>query len=275
MEQQYKTDSEIYAVLEREIIDLTLRPGCSLSENPLCTRFGAPRSLIRVVLQRLQENGLVKIVPYKGTTVTRLNRDIVDELIYERIAVEARVLRDFAPHCTPEHRALIRQRAAAYDELAKAETLDFNRLYEADTRLHETWFSAMGKMYLWRTLQNAHADYSRFRMLDTLTTGGLAEVVADHHNLIDAIERCDLAAFEPLVERHLYGGIRRLVRVEGDVGDLRGEVDRPVWQDDGERIGGRLLFDGKRHSVDRGVALQSADVHAGNIDVRENGVASL
>ena len=185
-------------------------PGCSLSENPLCTRFGAPRSLIRVVLQRLQENGLVKIVPYKGTTVTRLNRDIVDELIYERIAVEARVLRDFAPHCTPEHRALIRQRAAAYDELAKAETLDFNRLYEADTRLHETWFSAMGKMYLWRTLQNAHADYSRFRMLDTLTTGGLAEVVADHHNLIDAIERCDLAAFEPLVERHLYGGIRRL-----------------------------------------------------------------
>ena len=27
MEQQYKTDSEIYAVLEREIIDLTLRPG--------------------------------------------------------------------------------------------------------------------------------------------------------------------------------------------------------------------------------------------------------
>ena len=168
MEQQYKTDSEIYAVLEREIIDLTLRPGCSLSENPLCTRFGAPRSLIRVVLQRLQENGLVKIVPYKGTTVTRLNRDIVDELIYERIAVEARVLRDFAPHCTPEHRALIRQRAAAYDELAKAETLDFNRLYEADTRLHETWFSAMGKMYLWRTLQNAHADYSRFRMLDTM-----------------------------------------------------------------------------------------------------------
>ena len=54
MEQQYKTDSEIYAVLEREIIDLTLRPGCSLSENPLCTRFGAPRFLIRVVLQRLQ-----------------------------------------------------------------------------------------------------------------------------------------------------------------------------------------------------------------------------
>ena len=78
--EQYKTDAEIYAVLEREIIDLTIRPGSPLSENPLCARFGAPRTLIRVVLQKLQENGLVKIVPYKGTTVTRLNRRIVDEL---------------------------------------------------------------------------------------------------------------------------------------------------------------------------------------------------
>ena len=208
--EQYKTDAEIYAVLEREIIDLTLRPGSPLSENQLCTRFGAPRSLIRVVLQKLQENGLVKIVPYKGTTVTRLNRRIVDELIYERTAVEARVLRDFTPRCTPEQRALIRKRVDAYEELARATAPDFNRLYEADRALHETWFAAMDKMYLWRTLQNAHADYSRFRMLDTMTSGGLAEVIADHRNLLDAIERCDLAAFEPLVERHLYGGIRRL-----------------------------------------------------------------
>ena len=98
MEQEYKSEAAIYAVLEQEIIDLTLRPGSALGENPLCTRFGVPRSLIRVVLQRLQENGLVRIVPYKGTTVTRLNRRIVDELIYERAAVEARVMRDFSPH---------------------------------------------------------------------------------------------------------------------------------------------------------------------------------
>ena len=121
MEQQYKTDAEIYAVLEREIIDLTIRPGSSLSENPLCARFGAPRSLIRVVLQKLQENGLVRIVPYKGTTVTRLNRRIVDELIYERTAVEGRILRDFAPNATPAQRAQIRARVDAYEALARAE----------------------------------------------------------------------------------------------------------------------------------------------------------
>ena len=146
--EQYKTDAEIYAVLEREIIDLTIRPGSPLSENPLCARFGAPRTLIRMVLQRLKESGLVRIVPYKGTTVTRLNRRIVDELIYERTAVEAKVLRDFTPKCTPEQRALIRVRVDAYEALARAEAPDYNKLYEADRLLHETWFAAMDKMYL-------------------------------------------------------------------------------------------------------------------------------
>ena len=84
-------------------------------------------------------------------------------------------------------------------------------------------------------------------------------------------KRLDRTAVAAIV----HGGVRRLVRVEGDVRDLGGKVDRPVGQDDGERIGGRLLLDGERHGVDRRVAFESADVHAGDIDVREDGVASL
>ena len=122
----------------------------------------------------------MKIVPYKGTTVTRLNREIVDELIYERTAVEARVLRDFAPHCTPEQRALIRQPGRRLRRaLAQAETPDYQPSVRGRHACSMRPGSAsMGKMYLFRTLQNAHADYSRFRMLDTITSGGLAEVIA-------------------------------------------------------------------------------------------------
>ena len=67
-------------------------------------------------------------MPYTGTTVTRLNRRIVDELIYERTAVEAKVLRDFTPKCTPEQRALIRVRVDAYETLARAEAVSYTHL---------------------------------------------------------------------------------------------------------------------------------------------------
>ena len=97
----------------------------------------------------------------------------MDELIYERTAVEARVLRDFSPKCTPEQRRSSGGGPMPTPRWPVPTEIDYNKLYEADRLLHETWFAAMGKMYLWRTLQNAHADYSRFRMLDTMTSGGL------------------------------------------------------------------------------------------------------
>ena len=208
--EQYKTDSEIYAVLEREIIDLTIRPGLFAErKSALCplwrTAHPDPGGAAEAAGKRAGKDRALQghhrypaEPPHRGRADLRAHRR------------GSRVLRDFSPRCTPEQRALIRRRVEAYEALAAMESPDYNKLYEADRALHGTWFAAMDKMYLWSTLQNAHADYSRFRMLDTMTTGGLAEVIADHRNLMNAIERCDLAAFEPLVERHLYGGIRRL-----------------------------------------------------------------
>lgn len=78
-----------------------LKPGDLLSEHSLCERFHVSRTPARSVLQRLQENGLVQIVPHKGSTVTRLNFDIINQCIYERLAVETMVMRDFIRTCTP------------------------------------------------------------------------------------------------------------------------------------------------------------------------------
>ena len=40
--EQYRTDAEIYAVLEREIIDLTIRPGSLLSETRCAAALRPP-----------------------------------------------------------------------------------------------------------------------------------------------------------------------------------------------------------------------------------------
>ena len=59
--EQYKTDAEIYAVLAREIIDLTLRPGSALSENPLGARFGAPVSYTHLDVYKRQPLPMAKV----------------------------------------------------------------------------------------------------------------------------------------------------------------------------------------------------------------------
>ena len=79
---------QIYQTLANEILRFQIKPGDALSENQLCQRFSLSRTPVRSVLQRLQENGLVQIIPHKGSIVTRLDYDVVNQLIYERVAVE-------------------------------------------------------------------------------------------------------------------------------------------------------------------------------------------
>ena len=101
MEQLSITNEDIYKILESEIVSLKIAPGDILSENSLCQRFHISRTPIRSVLQRLQQNRFVDIIPHKGTIVTTINLDIVNQIIYERVAVETMVLRDFIQICPP------------------------------------------------------------------------------------------------------------------------------------------------------------------------------
>ena len=100
MESNFTCD-EIYNILEKEIAQLEIMPGEVLSENSLCRRFHISRTPIRSVLQRLQQNGFVQIVPYKGTIVTGINLKLANQWIFQRLAVECMVLRDFIAICTP------------------------------------------------------------------------------------------------------------------------------------------------------------------------------
>lgn len=90
---------EIFEILESEILSLRLKPGEVLSENALCERFGVSRSPIRSVLQELRLCGLVTVEPYRGTYVTRMDLDIINQIIYQRVAVETFVLGDFCRCC--------------------------------------------------------------------------------------------------------------------------------------------------------------------------------
>lgn len=92
---------ELYHILEDEICALKILPGEALSENQLCKRFGVSRTPIRSVLQRLEQNRFVQIIPCKGTIVTAIDIGVVDQLIFQRVAVEGMVFRDFVQSCSP------------------------------------------------------------------------------------------------------------------------------------------------------------------------------
>ena len=102
MKEPLTTDYDsMYQTLAGEILRFRWKPGEQLSEHDLCQRFSLSRTPVRSLLQRLQENGLIQIIPRSGSRVTRLNMKVIKQLIYERVAVESMVLRDFVAVCDP------------------------------------------------------------------------------------------------------------------------------------------------------------------------------
>ena len=185
-----------------------------LSENQLCKRFGVSRTPIRSVLQRLEQNRFVQIIPCKGTIVTAIDTGVVDQLIFQRVAVEGMVFRDFVQSCSPmeilavEHLYNMLLEAAA--GRSDPENFDFNHFLSCDLAMHEYWFHKTSKEYLWEQMTRPQADYSRFIRLDIVGARNVSSVVSEHAEMLRILREKDLDAIEPLMRTHLYGGVSRM-----------------------------------------------------------------
>ena len=206
---------QMYQQLAAEILRFEHKPGDALSENHLCQRFSLSRTPVRSILQRLQENGLVQILPRKGSLVTRLDYDVINQLIYERVAVESMVLRDFILSCTPADAERVRFAFTQLQEVGQVYLTDPQRFsadvfLNIDLSMHEIWFRATNNLYLWEHLSGPQSSYTRFCTLDIIEGSNVLDVLRDHEEMLRLIDERDVAAIEPLMRRHLYGGIRRL-----------------------------------------------------------------
>lgn len=204
------TSKDIFRILEHEIISLKIKPGTLLSENTLCARFGVSRSPIRSVLQELRLCGLVTITPYKGTHVTRMDFNIINQIIYQRMAVETFVLEDFMKALNLVDLEKIRHIISSQRQLIQGEPFDATQFYVLDGQLHEIWFTATRKNYLWECIQKSDCHYTRFRMLDIVEIKNFVQIVEEHEAILQALEHGDVAAIRPLMQKHLFGGVTRL-----------------------------------------------------------------
>lgn len=199
----------IYEILQNEILNLTLKPGQSISENELCERFGVSRTPIRTTLARLQTEGLINVIPYKSSTVSLLSFDDIVQMIYLRVAVEIAVLHDFIDISTPmleeKIRYIIRKQAVLIG--GEFEPSDF---FVLDSRLHEIWFKAVKREKLWEMIQRSQINYTRFRMLDITASQHFDEIIKEHENIFDLILKKDKEGIKLIIYNHLNGGISRL-----------------------------------------------------------------
>jgi len=108
----------VFAQLRSEILHARLRPGEAVSENGLAARLDVSRTPVREAVQRLVREGLVQVLPQRGSYVALLSIRRIRDALFVREAVETEIVRRFL--AAPENPAGIAALQASVERQAQA-----------------------------------------------------------------------------------------------------------------------------------------------------------
>ncbi len=118
-----------------QILDGTLRPGERLVEDRLSTALGVSRVPVREALLGLSMEGLVRLEPRRGATVTSITPELVAELVEVRTLLEALNARLAARRHDPEIVALLQDTLERGNVAAQSGTSE--QLARLNAEFHE------------------------------------------------------------------------------------------------------------------------------------------
>src|ERR1041384_8879717 len=91
------TVQRVQEVIRDAIVRLDLPPGTAIDKASVCTRLGVSRFPVSEALGRLAAEGLVEVLPQRGTRVARIDLADCRQAMFIRRALEIETMRAVAP----------------------------------------------------------------------------------------------------------------------------------------------------------------------------------
>jgi len=192
---------EIYLSIRKKIISHELKPGQPLREEALASKYGVSRTPIREVLRRLESDGLVEIIPYKGIFVTELTLADIREILDIRLALESIAARRAAINIEDEEIERLKDLADKFETAAKENDIELS--FQADDRLHKIILIIADNNRLKEYLNKLLSQIYRIRFLSGNTPGRLDESSQEHQDIINALIDRDPDSAEKMMKKHL------------------------------------------------------------------------
>lgn len=142
--------------------------GKRLVERTLCEELGVSRSVVREVIRYLEAEGLVEILPNKGSIVSLLNWDIASQIYEIRLLLEQSAVVD----CTKnlDEKTAEKLKLLLEDLKAAFAADDINLIIATSTRLYETIFTTANHHIAWEVVQRLNGRISRLRAMTMKST---------------------------------------------------------------------------------------------------------
>ena len=157
-----------YRILRKNIMNIQLQPGCQLSEAELSEHLVMSRTPIHEALMMLKGEWLVDVLPQRGSIVSKISIQYINEGYAMRKMLEPALLRSLSGHLNQAqlselHGLLERQDGSAcisHDVLG-------DYFITLDNEFHKRLYTYAGYDRIWQAMHNVTTHMDRVRYLDT------------------------------------------------------------------------------------------------------------
>ncbi len=204
-------EEKVYLSLEEQIISQKLRPGEAVTEMKLSRELGVSRTPVREALQRLDREGLIKLIPNKGAVVLGISeQDLID--IYKiRMRLEGLAARIAAEK---NDEAFCRELGDNVDltgfYMAKG---DIEKVKNLDSEFHDIIYRCCESRMLGKTLSELHRYIASYRKLSLAVSGRIDRSLAEHKEIYDAIASGNADAADELMSKHVERALENLLKI--------------------------------------------------------------
>jgi len=205
-QQRTTTPDGVYSVLRTAILDGTVPPGGQLRETHIAADLGISRSPLREALTRLEEEGLVVKIPFRGSFVVEVSARDVAEIASIRLLVEPYAAELSAATLRGTERPRLKQ---TLEELHRAtDTNDIPASIDAHLRFHRLFYEYSGNSAL-HALWNGWENKLRlYFSVDHRTYSDLHEIAVEHERLAALALEGDFEGFRQETVRQFHNALR-------------------------------------------------------------------
>ena len=198
---------EVAERLRQQIFAGRLEPGAWIDELRLAAEMGISRTPLREALKVLAVEGLVTMKVRRGAYVTEMSRDDVTQVYHLLSLLESDAAATVAARADAAQRTTLAQ---LHDRLER-QVRQRDAFFATNEQFHMALLEMAGNRWATQIVTDLRKVMKLNRHLSLLKRGRLADSLAEHRALMNAIEAGDADGARDLMRAHFSGGLESAV----------------------------------------------------------------
>ncbi len=186
-------------VIRDNIISLDLKPGSLVGEQELATQLNLSRTPVHEAFLELSKTRIVEIFPQRGSRVSLIDFDLIEEATFIRRTVESAVLELVCDMATEEDMHMLDENVRLQEFYLGSSP---EKILELDNEFHFSLHKIACKTQSYYFVQSMSIHFDRLRSMSLHTVKDL-KIVSDHKTLAEAIRKRDKELAKNTLTRHL------------------------------------------------------------------------